>query len=249
MDYQQRAIELVSTRFPEALLRTAHHNGQYWVEVDRARIVDVLRMLKEEGPFEFLMDLTCVDWLGRIIRKPEPESPSPGRGGLQPSAGPRNETAEGLRPDSAPNGPVAGLTAAKLPFGSVDGETARADGKPPGSPDGKRPSGIPIPTPESAVALERFSIVYQLYSLSTNTHFRVKTWVPDADPECDSIGDMWKSAPWGEREVWDQYGVRFRGLKDHRRILNPMDYTGHPLRKDYPLIGHGERSSFPHYVK
>lgn len=209
MDYQQRAIELVSTRFPDALLRTASHNGQFWVEVDRAHAVAVLRALKEEGPFEFLIDLTCVDWLGRTL------SPA----------------------DAAPHADAS----ADLHAGSVDGENARAEGK--------RPSGIPIPTPDSGIALERFSIVYQLYSLSTNTHFRVKTWVPDADPECNSIGDLWKSAPWGEREVWDQFGIRFHGLTDHRRILNPMDYTGHPLRKDYPLIGHGERSSFPHYVK
>lgn len=220
MDYQQRAIELVSTRFPEALLRTASHNGQFWVEVDRARIVDVLRSLKEEGPFEFLMDLTCVDWLGRVRSAPR-------------------DAADAPHSDASTD----------LPDGSVDGGNARADGKPAGSPDGKRPSGIPIPTPDAGIALERFSIVYQLYSLSTNTQFRVKTWVPDGDPECNSIGDLWKSAPWGEREVWDQFGIRFNGLTDHRRILNPMDYTGHPLRKDYPLIGHGERSSFPHYVK
>jgi len=96
---------------------------------------------------------------------------------------------------------------------------------------------------------ERFCIVYQLFSLSKNQYFRLKAWVPENDPQIDSIWSLWKAAPWAEREVWDLYGITFRGNPDLRRIMLPFDYNGHPLRKDYPLIGRGERQNFPRYVK
>jgi len=96
---------------------------------------------------------------------------------------------------------------------------------------------------------ERFCVVYILYSLKNNEYFRVKCWVPEADPEIDTVGTVYKAAGWAEREVWDMYGLRFRGHPDLRRILTPFEYQGHPLRKDYPLIGNGERQNFPRYVK
>ena len=92
---------------------------------------------------------------------------------------------------------------------------------------------------------ERFCVVYQLFAIDHNTYFRVKTWVPEDDPIVDTASDVWKSAPWAEREVWDMFGISFRGNKDLRRILTPYDYVGHPLRKDYPLKGRGERFNFP----
>lgn len=96
---------------------------------------------------------------------------------------------------------------------------------------------------------ERFSIVYELYSLTHSAYFRLKAWVPESDPEIDSIHGVWKAAPFAEREVWDMYGIRFRGLADHKRILLPEAYVGHPLRKDYPLIGQGERYDFPKHTR
>lgn len=96
---------------------------------------------------------------------------------------------------------------------------------------------------------ERFCMVYELYSLSRNNYFRVKCWVPEEDPVVDTIGALWKAAPWAEREVYDMFGVTFRGHPDMKRILMPFDYSGHPLRKDYPLQGMGERMNFPRYTK
>ncbi len=96
-------------------------------------------------------------------------------------------------------------------------------------------------------AFERFAVVYQLTSILTNRRLRVKAFVSEARAEIDSAVPLWKNADWLEREVWDLYGVRFTGHPDLRRILCPDDYTGHPLRKDYPLKGRGERSAFRRY--
>jgi NADH-quinone oxidoreductase subunit C len=80
----------------------------------------------------------------------------------------------------------------------------------------------------------RFEIVYHLYSLKQNHRVRIKSRVPESDPEIDSLVSLWPSADWMEREVWDLYGVRFRGHPDLRRILLYEEFEGHPLRKDYP---------------
>jgi NADH-quinone oxidoreductase subunit C len=157
---QDKAIELVRSRFGDQLIGTGEHAGQKWVEVKRERIADVLRTLRDELGFDMLMDVTAVDWLDR------------------------------------------GMT-------------------------------------------ERFSVVYILFSLATNATFRVRAWVPEDDARIDSVCTLWKSALWGEREVWDMYGITFPGNPDLRRLLMPEGYEGFPLRKDYPLRGQGERSNFP----
>ncbi len=164
MDLQQRAHAFVATRFPDQVLGDGAHAGQRWIEVRRDRIVDILLALRDEIPFEMLMDLTAVDWLDQ--------------------------------------------------------------GKP-----------------------ERFSVVYQLYSLTHNDYFRVKAWLPEADPSIATASGIWHSANWGEREVYDMYGFTFVGHPDLKRILLPESYPGFPLRKDYPLTGHGERYDFPKHTR
>jgi len=81
----------------------------------------------------------------------------------------------------------------------------------------------------------RFEVVYHLYSLSKNHRLRVKVPVPEGDPVVDSLTPLWKGANWLEREVWDLFGIRFRGHPDLRRILLYEEFQGHPLRKDYPV--------------
>ena len=95
---------------------------------------------------------------------------------------------------------------------------------------------------------ERFAVVYQLYSLLRNERLRVKAYVSEARCEIESASALWGDANWLEREVWDLYGIRFLGHPDLRRILMPDNYEGHPLRKDYPLKGRGERSNFAKYT-
>jgi NADH-quinone oxidoreductase subunit C len=80
----------------------------------------------------------------------------------------------------------------------------------------------------------RFELVYHLYSLKHNQRVRIKSRVPESDPEIASLVPLWPSADWMEREVWDLYGIRFGGHPDLRRILLYEEFEGHPLRKDYP---------------
>jgi NADH-quinone oxidoreductase subunit C len=80
----------------------------------------------------------------------------------------------------------------------------------------------------------RFEVVYHLYSVAKNHRVRVKARVSEARPELPSAVGLYPSADWMEREVWDLYGVRFRGHPDLRRILLYDGFEGHPLRKDYP---------------
>lgn len=94
---------------------------------------------------------------------------------------------------------------------------------------------------------ERFAVVYQLYSVSRNIRVRVKAYVPEEPCEIDSTTPLWNAANWGEREAYDMYGVVFKGHPDLKRILMPDNYEGHPLRKDYPLKGRGERDRFRKY--
>ena len=94
-------------------------------------------------------------------------------------------------------------------------------------------------------ATDRFCVVYGLTNLATCERVWVKAFANDPDPELPSVVELWKGADWMEREVYDMYGVRFSGHPDPRRILMPSEYTGHPLRKDYPLRGYGERHNFP----
>jgi len=82
----------------------------------------------------------------------------------------------------------------------------------------------------------RFDVVYHLLSLRHNQRIRVKV---EADEEIPvpSVVDVFVSAGWYEREVWDMYGVGFAGNPDLRRILTDYGFDGHPLRKDFPLTG------------
>ena len=83
----------------------------------------------------------------------------------------------------------------------------------------------------------RFEVVYSVHSFERNDWLRVKCRVGGENPEIDSVSGVWRSANWYEREVFDLFGILFRGHPDLRRILMPEDWQGHPLRKDYPLSG------------
>jgi len=93
-------------------------------------------------------------------------------------------------------------------------------------------------------ATDRYCVVYALTNLATGERLFVKAYTNDPDPELPSVVSLWKGADWMEREVYDMFGVTFPGHPDLRRILMPSEFTAFPLRKDYPLRGHGERHNF-----
>ena len=156
-------IETVKAKFADQVLSVGAHAGQAWIDVKRDRIVDLLKLLRDECGFDMLSDLTAVDYLNQ---------------------------------------------------------------------------GMP----------ERYCVVYNLYSLKDNARTRVKAWVPEGDPTIESVSSLFRAAPWAEREVWDLFGIKFNNHPGLKRLMLPENYDGHPLRKDYPLTGRGERMDFPRYV-
>lgn len=82
----------------------------------------------------------------------------------------------------------------------------------------------------------RFEVVVQLYSVVKKHRLRVKVPVPEEGAWAHTLSDLWPSANWLEREVWDMFGIRFEGHPDLRRILMYPEFEGFPLRKDYPVM-------------
>jgi NADH-quinone oxidoreductase subunit C len=87
---------------------------------------------------------------------------------------------------------------------------------------------------------ERFAVLYNLLEPKTGERILVKLFVPDGTP-VPSVTDIWRTAEFHEREVFDMFGIEFSDHPDLRKILTPEDLDGHPLRKDFPL---GETPTF-----
>ncbi len=94
-------------------------------------------------------------------------------------------------------------------------------------------------------AQHRFGLVYNLANTETNQRLIVRCFLDDPEPTVPSAVPLWAGANWLEREVWDLFGIRFAGHPDLRRVLLPEGFASHPLRKDYPLQGRGERHNLP----
>jgi NADH-quinone oxidoreductase subunit C len=90
----------------------------------------------------------------------------------------------------------------------------------------------------------RFGVIYNLLDYRRPSRLLVRALVSEEDPEIDSVVPLFPGADWAEREVYDLYGILFRGHPHLTRILCPDDFEGHPLRKDFPLPGIGYRERF-----
>jgi len=156
---RQEVLDALSARFGE--LATSEFRGQVRVVVPLTQLHDVLAVLKEAHGFDFLVDVTCVDYL------------------------------------------------------SYRGAT------------------------------DRFGMVYSLLNTETSERIIIRTFVNEPEPTVPTVYDLWKGADWLEREVWDLFGIGFEGHPDLRRVVLPEGFEAHPLRKDYPLQGRGERHNLP----
>jgi len=85
----------------------------------------------------------------------------------------------------------------------------------------------------------RFSVVYDLLSVTFNTRLRVKLCLNETTLLFSAI-EVYKNANWWEREIWDFYGIYFKNHPDLRRILTDYGFEGYPMRKDYPIAGYFE---------
>ena len=83
----------------------------------------------------------------------------------------------------------------------------------------------------------RFEIVYELYSMTLAIHLRLKLRVSEEEGAVDTVSDIWPTANWHEREIYDMMGIKFKGHPDLRRILMWDGYPFFPLRKEFPLEG------------
>lgn len=99
----------------------------------------------------------------------------------------------------------------------------------------------------------RYDVVYHLLrvpatrasvaQIGTPERMRLLCGVDGEAPELPTVSDLWRSADWAEREVFDLFGIAFSGHPDLRRIQMPEDWEGHPLRKDYPVRGPAKEKS------
>lgn len=89
----------------------------------------------------------------------------------------------------------------------------------------------------------RYEVVYELYSMKDCVHVRLKIVVSEDDCTVPTVSDIWPTADWHEREVYDMMGIHFVNHPDLRRILMWDGYPYHPLRKDFPL--QGKKSDMP----
>lgn len=84
----------------------------------------------------------------------------------------------------------------------------------------------------------RFEVIYNLYSIKKKNRLFVKVVLSDSiNPKMESMTQVWKSANWYEREVYDMLGIEFLNHPDLRRIYMPEEFEYFPLRKDFPTMG------------
>jgi NADH-quinone oxidoreductase subunit C len=87
-------------------------------------------------------------------------------------------------------------------------------------------------------ASPRFQVSYHVLSHSLKERIRLRVLIDEQTPAVETVTSVWPSANYYEREVFDLFGIRFDGHPNLRRIMMPEEWSGHPLRKDYPVEGY-----------
>ncbi len=101
-------------------------------------------------------------------------------------------------------------------------------------------------------AAVRFTVIYQLYSITKKHRVRLKADLDDKEPHLESVSSLWKTANWLERAAFDLFGVKFDGHPNMERIFLYPEFKGYPLRKDYPVNKRQplvEERNFPDLVR
>jgi NADH-quinone oxidoreductase subunit C len=88
---------------------------------------------------------------------------------------------------------------------------------------------------DNGVEAGSMEVIYHLYSIPFHLSLALKVIVARDQTVVPTVSDIWKTADWHEREIFDMYGITFTGHPDLRRILLPADWEGHPLKKDYKV--------------
>jgi len=91
-----------------------------------------------------------------------------------------------------------------------------------------------------ATRKNRFTVVYNIFSLKNNFRLRLKvplSGIDESDCSIDSVTKVWQASNWQERETFDMYGIKFKNHPDLRRMYMPEEFEYHPLRKEFPLMG------------
>lgn len=88
-----------------------------------------------------------------------------------------------------------------------------------------------------ATRKNRFTVVYNIFSMQHDFRLRLKADLDETDCTIDSVSSVWQAANWQERETYDMYGIKFNNHPDLRRMYMPEEFEHHPLRKDFPLMG------------
>jgi NADH:ubiquinone oxidoreductase subunit C len=205
-------IQAVKDRFPDGVKASHSYRGDGTVILGREFLLEVARTLKDDPAFQmgFLMDLTAVDFSTFGTKR-------------SPAFFANSGVAVGLSPEIPDQDPWPGPP---VPHPSA----GAALGAPASHPSAGAALGAPGPA--------RFVVVYHLYSLPLKHRLRLEVPLEkaeEADLEVDSLSSLWAGADWLEREVWDMFGIRFRGHQNLKRILMYEGFVGHPLRKDYPV--------------
>ena len=216
-------IESVKNRFPDAVSSSHDYRGDETVVLRREFLLEVARCLKGDPAFEmnFLMDLTAVDY-SAFGKRPAPAFFASSGVAVSPTS---------QIPEDGDSAQPRGRDSAQ-PRGRDSAQPRGRDSAQPRGRDPAQPRGRPWPGPPGKA---RFAVVYHFFSKTRKHRLRLVVPVEEADAEVDSVTSLWSGANWLEREVWDMFGIRFKGHPDLKRILMYEEFEGHPLRKDYPV--------------